>query len=497
MLKLKLKVISRLIKNTNNSGELKSNKHKLNLASHNISSLIWKYFWPTVFASVLGTINNIVDRIYIGQGIGSGALAAITIIYPIMIMVVAFSALVTTGTSVLVATKLGEKDKKSAEEIFGASIVLSAIIGLICVCGVYIFKEPLLNMFGISKNTFGYAIDYLSILLWSWGFAVLGSNFIGIARSEGNVKIPMLATAIALTLNIIFDPIFIFALDMGVKGAAWASNITNISLFIWGLLHFNSKYSVVKIKISNLKINPKISYSIMKIGFAAFSTMLASSLVQVLTNAELTKHGDDMAVAVSGVIIAVMGLMMFLVRALSTSIQPIVSFNHGAKQYGRVSETLIMCMKYSTIISCIAFAVISFIPEVLVNAFNNDNKEFLEMGINGLRLSTLGLPLYGVMMVGSLYFTAVGQAKKATILSLLNQVILYIPALLIMSYFYKLNGAWLANSIAVILAAGVIIIYMILEIIKLSKLSGDGKYIPKRYPFFLIFFYFIVVIIAY
>lgn len=433
------------------------------LATEPISKLLGRFFWPTFFASILASINDIVDRMYIGQGIGEDALSGVIVVFPILLGIMAFVVLTTTGAAVKIATSLREKNNASAELTLGNSTVINGAIGCIALLLILCAKEKLLKLLGVSDASFSYANKYLSVIAVSWSILPLGANFLGIARSEGNVKMAMYAASVAILLNIIFDPIFIFGLKMGVRGAALASVISSTFTFIWGLYHFTSKHSTIRLRLGSIKPNFSLIFEMIKLGTAPFSMAISMSLVQGVVNIQLLRYGGNLAVGVLGVIMSIMSLLMYVVRSLASSAQPIISYNYGAKNYGRINKTILYLLWISSIISCIAFVLVMLFPSFLVTLFSKGSRPFLELGVTGLRLSSIALPLYGVMMIGSQYFIAVGQIGKATVLNLLQQVLLYLPALFILGSYLGLDGIWLANSISMGIAAFIISFFIFKE----------------------------------
>lgn len=428
-----------------------------------IPKLIGKFFWPTLFASILASINDIVDRIYIGQGVGAEALSGVIMVFPIMLGVMAFVTLTTTGAAVKISTCLGAQDRQTAEQTLGNSTIVNGIVGITGLVVITLTKDWFLQSFGVSKTTYAYSSDYLSIIIIGWSILPLGANFLSAARSEGNVKLAMYAASVSILLNIIFDPIFIFLLKMGVKGAAFASVIASVFSLLWGIYHFNSKHSVIKLKPGSFRLKGKLIIEMAKHGIAPFSMAISMSFVQGITNTQLTKHGGDLAVGVLGIIMSIMALMMYVIRSLASSAQPIISYNNGAKNFNRINETTLYLIKVSTIISVSAFTLIMIFPGYFVTLFSKGNEEFLLLGVNGLKLSSIALPLYGIMMVGSQYFVAAGKSGLATILNLLQQVIIYLPALFILGHYFGIDGLWITNSVSIGLSAFIISIFLYRE----------------------------------
>lgn len=440
------------------------------LKSTKISTLLKQYYWPAFASTIIQTLYNIVDRIFIGQGVGAEALAGLSSVFPIMLILMAFGMLVGLGSSVRISLNLGKKNFDRAEHVLGNALMLCIILAIVIACAAFAVKIPLLNLFGVSSSTMGYANDYLDIILLGAVFNMVGASLNNIIRSEGNAKIAMYSMLLSAGVNIILDPIFIFGLDMGVKGAALATIISQFILFVWVLYHFHNKNSVIKLRWNKLKPNREIIVYIITIGFAPFAMQLAASMVQGTCNKQLVNYGSDIAVGSMGVIMSVMMLILMMVISLNMASQPIVSFNYGAKDYKRVKKILILTLKIATCISFTGGVIVELFPEAITRIFNNSNMEFLATTERGLRLVMIASPIIGFQIIVSNYFQAVGNAWKSAFLALLRQVILLIPLLLILPKFWDLDGVWLSFPIADSIAAISTSIFLFYEIKRLNRL---------------------------
>lgn len=418
------------------------------LGEGNIPRLMLKYFVPAFIGVFVNALYNIVDRIFIGQGVSAVALSAVSVIFPVMLIMMAFGMLIGIGAGVLVSISMGRKDMDKAERVLGNSFLLMILAsGLISLIG-FLIKAPMLEMFGATTETVGYANDYLDIILVGVIFQVVGFSLNNVIRSEGNARIAMYSMLLSAGLNILLDPIFIFWFDMGVKGAAYATVISMIALTVWVLFHFQSNRSVVKLRARNMKLEPAIVTEILAIGMAPFFMQTANSAVQALINTKLIRFGGDLAVGAMGVVNSVLTLIIMSIVAINMATQPIIGFNYGADARLRVKETLRLAMIASTIISIVAFILVQSIPSLIVRLFNASDPALLELGRQGLRLGMLALPLVGFQVVVGNFFQSVGKAKIATSLTLLRQVIVLIPLLFILPTFFGLKGIWISMPIA-------------------------------------------------
>lgn len=443
------------------------------LRTTKISTLLGKYYWPAFTGAVIHTLYNIVDRIFIGQGVGAEALAGLTSVFPIMLILMAFGMLVGMGAGVRISLNLGKKNIKRAEHVLGNALMLCLTFAVVLTIGAFAVKKPLLELFGVSTNTMKYANDYLDIILLGSVFNMTGFALNNIIRSEGNAKIAMHSMLLSAGLNLILDPIFIFVLDMGVQGAAIATVISQSVLFLWVIYHFLNKRSVIKLRWPNFRPNFEIIIYIITIGFAPFAMQLAASVVQGTSNAQLIRYGGDLAVGSMGVVMSVSMLFLMAVFALNMASQPIVSFNYGAKDYERVKQTLLLTLKLSTIIAVSGGIVVELFPGTIARMFNRNNVEFIAITQRALRLVMIMYPIVGFQIVVSNYFQAVGNAWKSALLSLLRQVISLIPLLILLPRHFGLDGVWLAFPFADTISATACFIFLSFEIKRLNHLISN------------------------
>ena len=430
------------------------------LAETKVGKLMLKYFIPAFIGVFVNALYNIVDRIFIGQGVGAVALSGVSVIFPVMLVMIAFGMLIGIGASVLVSINMGRKDMEKAERVLGNSFVLMLVASLLITLIGFLIKGPMLKMFGATPQTMGYANDYLDIILVGVIFQVVGFSLNNVIRSEGNARIAMYSMLISAGTNIVLDPIFIFGLGMGVKGAAYATIISMMVLAAWVLLHFRSNRSVVKIKPQYFQIEPEIIKEILVIGMAPFFMQIANSVVQGLINTKLIRFGGDLAVGAMGIVNSVATLIIMSVVAINMSSQPIIGFNYGARQFERVREALRLAIISSTAISILAFIGVQVFPDLIVRFFNAEDPGLLAIGRMGLRVGLLALPIVGFQVVSGNFFQSIGKAKIATLLTLLRQVIVLIPLLFILPDFFELNGIWMSMPISDAVSALIVVFFL-------------------------------------
>jgi len=448
------------------------NEKTSELANLPIPRLMLKYFIPAFIGIFLNALYNIVDRIFIGQGVGSMALSGVSVTFPIMLIVMGFGMLIGIGAGVLVSINLGKHDMKKAESVLGSSFLLMILVSILITVIGFAIKGPLLHSFGATEETIHYANDYINIILAGTVFQVVGFSLNNIIRAEGNAKIAMYSMIISAGTNIILNPIFIFGLGMGVKGSAYATVISMILLSIWVLIHFRSSRSVVKLKYKNIRFDWKILLEIIAIGMAPFFMQIANSFVQGLLNTKLIAFGGDLAVGAMGIVNSVLTLIVMAIVAINMATQPIISFNYGAKTYSRVKETLRLAIISATIISIIAFIGVETLPDSIVRLFNSKDAGLLAYGRDGLRLALLALPIVGFQVVTGNFFQSMGNAKIAVALTLLRQVIILIPLIFILPKYYGLKGIWIAMPISDFLSAFIVVIFLVGHWKKLSNANS-------------------------
>lgn len=439
------------------------------LRSESIIKLLIKFSVPAIVGMLVNALYNIVDRIYIGK-IGAIAMTGIGLSLPFMTLLMAFSMLVGIGAAARISIRLGEENKDDAEKILGNALTLLIIImSVIAILGL-IFKTPLLYLFGASEQTIWYADQYITVILLGSVFQGIGFGMNNIIRSEGNPHIAMYTMLLGAFTNIVLDPIFIFVFDMGIRGAAIATIISQLVTTIWVMYHFMSGKSHLKLHKKNLKLDGRIILSIVSIGMSPFFMQVAASVVSIVANNALKQHGGDMAISAMTVINAVAIFFLMPLFGLNQGAQPIIGFNYGAKEFGRVKKTLAYAITAATALCIFAFTLIQLNTEFLIKLFSNDT-ELLAVTTFGMRIYLCMFPIIGFQIISSNYFQATGKAPKAMFLSLLRQVIILIPMMAILPNIkgLGLTGVWLSAPISDFSASIVTAILIIREIKSLKN----------------------------
>ena len=434
-----------------------------------------KYFVPAFIGVFVNALYNIVDRIFIGQGVGAEALSGISVIFPVMLIMMGFGMLIGIGTGVYVSINLGKNNLERAEKTLGTGFALMLVVSVIIMIVTYLLKVPILRSFGSTEETFRYANEYLNIILAGVVFMVVGFSLNNVIRSEGNARIAMVSMILSSVSNIILDAVFILWLDMGVKGAAYATIISMFILMVWVLAHFRGKRSVIKLKKKNIRINIGILMEIIAIGMAPFSMQIANSFVQGLLNKKLIEFGGDLAVGAMGIINSVVTMFIMAIVAINMASQPIIGFNYGAKSVSRVKEALRISLISASSIAVGGFAFVLAFPGLIVKLFNNDSEVLFQIAEKGLRLVFIAFPIVGFQVVASHFFQSVGKAKLAMFATLFRQVIGLIPLLYILPEFWGIEGIWLAYPLADTMSATVVLFLLIREWKRLPLLKDSSE----------------------
>lgn len=445
------------------------------LGNVKIGLLIKKYYWPAFISVIVSVMYNIVDRIFIGQGVGAAALSGLSIVFPIMLIIMAFGMLFGVGTGVQISISLGEKDSVKAEKTLGNGLSLMLLVSVFITLLIFIIKDPLLNLFGASPETLGYAQDYLVIILPGIIFQIVGFSLNNVIRSEGNARVAMYSMLLGAGINIVLDPIFIFVFDMGVKGAAIATVISMMAMSIWVLTHFLRRRSVVALHLKYMRLDYSIIKGIVLIGMAPFSMQMASSLVQATFNIQLVKFGSDTAVAANGILTSVINVIFMCIVAVNMATQPIIGFNYGAKNFDRVKSTLFKSIGIASSISVIGFLLVELFPGTIVKMFNTNDMELYQIGVRGIRIALAMSFLVGFQVVMGNYFQSTGNAKLAMVISLLRQVIVLTPILLVLPNFLGLDGVWLSMPVSSLVSALVVFYYFKKELVKINEMIDSSE----------------------
>ena len=425
------------------------NNNQQVLGTEPIGKLLIKYSLPAIIGMMVNGLYNVVDRIFIGNmpGVGPLAITGLGVTMPIMTIMLAFGMLIGVGTATNISIKLGQGKRDEAERLLGNAITLALIVGLTIMITGLIFGDQILQLFGASADSLVYAKAYINVVLLGTVFNLIGFIFNSTIRGDGNPKLSATIMVVGCVLNIILDAIFIFVLNMGIRGAAFATIISQCITAIWGFTYYTRGKSNLKLHKNNLKLNKSLVFTIAAIGSAPFAMQLAASCVQVICNNALRTHGGDLAIGAMATINSIVTMVGMPIIGISQGAQPIIGFNYGSKKYDRAEKTLKLATIAATVGLTIGWIVVQLYPETLVRMFNKD-ANLVAISVDGIRKYLSMMPLIGMSMIGANYIQSIGNAKQAMFLSLLRQVLLLVPMMLILPKFLGLNGIWFAQPTA-------------------------------------------------
>ena len=440
-----------------------ANKNQEELGNLGIVRLLVKFSIPAIIGMVVNMLYNVVDRIYIGNipDIGGLAITGVGITMPVTSIITGLGMLIGIGTSASISLSFVSGKRKLAQKYLGNGLTAIIIISLIVAIFGNVFATGILGVFGASENTMPYALAYIRPLMIGTICNLCAFGLNHSINSDSNPKIAMSTMLIGAIINIVLDPIFIFVLGLGIQGAAYATVISQFVAGCWVIYYFTkSSKSTIKLNKEDMMLNGEIIKKILMIGLAPFCMQVAGSIVQVIANNALMTYGGDLAIGAMAVITSVCTIFIMPIFGLNQGAQPIIGYNYGAKKYDRVKKTYLYGLIACTAVLLLSWIFIVMLPEKAIGMFNNDPM-LTDIAVNGIRVYLFVLPLIGVQMTASNYYQAIGKPKKSMLLGLSRQVLMLIPAFLILPKFMGLEGVWLAGPIAdgiAVILSGVIII---------------------------------------
>lgn len=433
------------------------------LSEKPVFSLLLQYAIPAIVAMVASSLYNIVDGIFIGQGVGAGAIMGLAITMPIMNLSAAFGAMVGVGGSTLLSVKLGEKDYNFAAKILGNVITLNCIIGIGLGAVMLLFLNPILRFFGASDYTIPYARDFMVIVLIGNVFTHLFLGLNAMLRSSGKPKKAMKATIMTVIINIALAPLFIFVLHLGIRGAALATVLSQLIVLLWQFKLFSNPNELIHLRRDTYRLERRIVTGSLSIGLSPFLINLCACIVVIIINKQLVSYGGDVAVGAYGIANRMMFFFVMVVIGINQGMQPIAGFNFGAKHYTRLNQVLKYAITIATGIWIVGFIVCVLLATPVASAFTND-EELLKEAAHALRVMNLVVPIIGFQMITIGFFQSIGKAGISIFLSLTRQLLFLVPLLLILPNFFGLEGIWysvpIADGTAAITAAIVLIYHM-------------------------------------
>ncbi|WP_084115605.1 MATE family efflux transporter [Clostridium acidisoli] len=445
------------------------------LENEKIGKLLLKFSIPAVIGMLVNAMYSVVDRIFVGRGVGSIALSGVAVTFPITNVIMAIGMLVGTGAAAVVSIKLGQKDKKAAEKIIGNAYTLTIILSIfISVIGM-IFLTPILNLLGASPETMPYARQFATILLLGAVLQNVGFGLNPLMRSEGAPKMAMITMLIGAVLNFMINPLFVFVFHFGVRGSAFATVISQTVCSIWILYYFTKGKSLLKLKKQNMRLEKNIVKETMAIGMSPFAMQIAASIVTIVFNTTLEKHGGDLAIAAFSLINSITILILMPLLGINQGAQPIIGYNYGAKKISRVKKTLRNATIAATCISTLGFVIVQLFPVQIISIFNTTDSKLISIGSNGIVIYLRMFAVVGIQASFSNYFQSIGKAKHSMFLSLSRQIVLLVPLVLILPNFMGINGVWISGAIADFSSTVIAAILIGIEMKKLNKFEENNE----------------------
>ena len=398
------------------------------LATEKISKLIRKFAIPCIISLLVSALYNIVDQIFIGQGVGYLGNAATNIVFPLTIIATSFAVLIGDGTAAYLSLNLGRNDKKAASKGVNNSIVLIVILGILFLIGGLVFKSGLLQVFGVTDNIYEYADTYMTWIVLGLPFYMITTALNSIIRADGNPKYAMKTMLVGAIINVILDPIAIFVLNMGVEGAAIATIIGQFVSGIMSLIYIK-KFKTVTVNKESLKLDGKTVRKVCSLGVSSFITQISITLVIITENQMLglygkdSKYGSEIALSVLGIVMKISQIVTSIIVGIAVGAQSIIGFNYGAKNYDRVIKTYKVALKISLIVTAIGTILFQFFPRTLISLFGQENELYNEFAEQCFRIYLLFIMLNGVQIVSCIFFQSIGKSIKSALLSLSRQII--------------------------------------------------------------------------
>lgn len=440
----------------------------LELGTKPVGKLLAQYALPAIVAMTASSLYNMIDSIFIGQGVGALAISGLAITFPLMNLSAAFGAAVGIGSSTCISVKLGQKDYAVAENIFGNSFTLNLIVGVLFGLITIIFLDPILYFFGASENTIPYARDYMLVILAG---NVVSQTFLGmnaVLRAASKPRQAMAATILTVILNIVLAPIFIWPLNMGIKGAAIATILSQAVALVWQLKLFSNQNEILHFQRGIYKLKSSIVKNIVSIGMSPFAMNVCACIVVIFINAGLSKYGGDLAVGAYGIASKVSFIFVMVTIGLNQGMLPIAGYNYGAQRYDRLKRVLKLAMITATVITSTGFIIAEFFPYQCARLFTTD-QTLIGMAIEGIRIHMLAFPIVGCQMVITNFFQCIGKAKISIFLSLSRQMLFLLPLLIILPPIMKVDGVWTAMPISDTVASVVAFIMLAKYLRKVKK----------------------------
>lgn len=438
-------------------------KATLELGTKPVGKLLAQYALPAIIAMTAASLYNIIDRVFIGQVVGPMAISGLAITFPFMILAAAFGAAVGVGAATTISVKLGQKDYESAENTLGNTITLNLIIGLTFGGICLLFLDPILRFFGASDTTLPYARDFMQIILAGNVFSHMYFGMNAVLRAASKPRMAMFATIFTVAMNILLDAVFILWWHWGIKGAAFATVISQVLALCWQMKLFSNKNELLHLKRGIYKLKANLVRNIISIGISPFLMNACACVIVIFINNQLVKFGGDIAVGAYGIANSIAMIFIMFVIGLNQGMQPIAGYNYGAQQYGRMMRVVKLSIITAICIMLTGWTLAMFAPYYCARMFTKD-PELIKGSIKAIQIIMMMYPFIGCQMVITNFFQCIGKVKISIFLSLSRQLLFLLPLLILLPNFYGINGVWVSmptsDLISVIVAISIMTVYL-------------------------------------
>ncbi len=438
-------------------------KATLELGTKPVGKLLARYALPAIIAMTAASLYNIIDRVFIGQVVGPMAISGLAITFPFMILAAAFGAAVGVGAATTISVKLGQKDYESAENTLGNTITLNLIIGLAFGGICLLFLDPILRFFGASDTTLPYARDFMQIILAGNVFSHMYFGMNAVLRAASKPRMAMFATIFTVAMNILLDAVFILWWHWGIKGAAFATVISQVLALCWQMKLFANKNELLHLKRGIYKLKANLVRNIISIGISPFLMNACACIIVIFINNQLVKFGGDIAVGAYGIANSIAMIFIMFVIGLNQGMQPIAGYNYGAQQYSRMMRVVKLSIITAICIMLIGWTLAMFAPYYCARMFTKD-PELIKGSIKAIQIIMMMYPFIGCQMVITNFFQCIGKVKISIFLSLSRQLLFLLPLLILLPNFYGINGVWVSmptsDLISVIVAISIMTVYL-------------------------------------
>ena len=429
-----------------------NNQKTLELGTRPVGRLLVEYALPAIIAMTASSLYNMVDSIFIGQGVGALAISGLAVTFPFMNLSAAFGAAVGVGASSYISVKLGQKDYAKALRVFGNTVTLNVIIGILFSTISLLLLDPILYFFGASDQTISYAREYMIIILLGNVITHLYFGMNAVLRSASKPRDAMFIIIFTVVLNTLLDPLFIYTFDLGIAGAAYATILAQLLAFLWQLKLFSDKREILHLQRGIYKPSLRIIRNILAIGMSPFFMNACACIIVIFINRNLLTYGGDLAVGAYGIANRVAFIFVMVTMGVNQGMQPIAGYNYGAQKFDRLLRVLKLAMISATCVTTSGFLVAEFCPRLCVSLFTDD-AQLTSLSINGLRILMAAMPIVGYQMVITNFFQSIGMAKISIVLSLSRQLLLLLPLLILLPPCFGIDGVWMSMPVSDTLSA--------------------------------------------